>query len=152
METEPSDTFRMTGTLLLLVRSLEHRLREHSPDDLALADLSVLRQIQRGRDLPSAVARALQLDPGRVSRIVDGLVGRGYISREQDAVDRRCWHLSLTEAGKARLDMGRDDIRATMNDLLSGLSKPDRQALEMGLEAVRRDLELPITTSPASTR
>jgi DNA-binding MarR family transcriptional regulator len=146
---EPADPFRMAGTLLLLVRSLAHEFRQ-AEDDMDLADLSVLRQIERGRDLPSAVARALRLDPGRVSRIVDGLEKDGYVARRQDPNDRRCWHLHLTTEGAERLARGKDEIRAAMSALLQGLSEAELAALETGLESARRELEvaLPSKTDP----
>lgn len=138
---EASDPFRTVGTLLLLVRALAQQLRDEGADDLDLADVSVMRQIERGRDMPSAVARALRLDPGRVSRIVDGLERAGYVARRQDPDDRRCWHLHLTESGTERLQRGKGEIRSAMEALLRGLSDEDRAALEAGLEAARRDLE-----------
>jgi DNA-binding MarR family transcriptional regulator len=147
---EAADPFRMAGTLLLLVRSLAHDFRQ-SEDDMDLADLSVLRQIERGRDLPSAVARALRIDPGRVSRIVDRLEKDGYVARRQDPDDRRCWHLHLTAGGAERLARGKDEIRVAMSALLQGLSDDELAALETGLESVRRELETPVPskTNPA---
>jgi DNA-binding MarR family transcriptional regulator len=145
---ESADLFRMAGTLLLLVRSLSQELRELE-DDMDLADLSVLRQIERGRDMPSAIARGLRLDPGRVSRIVDQLEKAGYVARRQDADDRRRWHLQFTDAGVRRLVRGKDEIRAAMGALLQGLGHEDLAALETGLESVRRELErsLPATSA-----
>lgn len=147
---EPVDPFRMAGTLLLLVRSLAQEFRQ-AEDDMDLADLSVLRQIERGRDLPSAVARGLRIDPGRVSRIVDRLEKDGYVARWQDPDDRRCWHLQLTPEGAARLSRGKNEIRAAMNSLLQGLTDEDLAALETGLESVRRELDaaLPSKADPA---
>lgn len=137
---EPADPFRLAGTLLLLVRSLAHEFRQ-AEDDMDLADLSVLRQIERGRDLPSAVARGLRIDPGRVSRIVDRLEKDGYVARRQDLDDRRCWHLHLTSEGEERLTRGKNEIRAAMSTLLQGLSDKELTALETGLESARRELE-----------
>jgi DNA-binding MarR family transcriptional regulator len=140
----------MAGTLLLLVRSLAQTFRE-AEDDMDLADLSVLRQIERGRDLPSLVARGLRMDPGRVSRIVEGLEREGYIARSQDPDDRRRWHLQLTPDGRTRLGRGREEIRVAMSALLQGLSDEELAALERGLEAARRRLDsaLPATPEPA---
>lgn len=150
--TEESDPFRMAGTLLLLVRSLAQKFRE-AEDDMDLADLSVLRQIERGRDLPSLVARGLRMDPGRVSRIVDRLEREGFIARRQDQDDRRRWHLQLTEDGHRRLDRGKDEIRLAMSSLLAGLSDEDLAALETGLESARRQLDsvLPAATDPVQS-
>jgi DNA-binding MarR family transcriptional regulator len=99
--------------------------------------------------MPSAIARGLRLDPGRVSRIVDQLEKAGYVARRQDADDRRRWHLQLTDAGVRRLVRGKDEIRAAMGALLQGLGDEDLAALETGLESVRRELErsLPATSA-----
>jgi DNA-binding MarR family transcriptional regulator len=137
----------MTGTLLLLVRSLAQEFREYE-DDIDLADISVLRQIERGRDLPSLVARGLRMDPGRVSRIVDRLEREGLIAREQDRADRRRWHLQLTEDGTRRLARGKEEIRLAMGAVLEGLSEEDLAALEDGLEVARRQIESRLTLNP----
>lgn len=136
------DMLRLAATLLRMSRELDHDVRHASPNEpLSVADLSVMRQIERGRDLPSLVARALQLDPGRVSRITDTLVTLGYISRSEDQADRRRCRLELTPTGLERLRAGQSDVSAAMQRLLEGLSDAERQGLTHGLEGARRVLE-----------
>lgn len=136
------DVLRLASTLLLMARELDHEVRRASPNEpLSMADLSVLRQIGHGRDLPSLVARALRLDPGRVTRITDNLVNLGYVSRSEDQVDRRRSRLELTPPGLARLRAGQAEVSAAMHGLLEGLSEDERQALTLGLEGARRALE-----------
>lgn len=137
-----SDLLRMAGTLALLMRSLDQRVRAAGQAEaLSIADLSVLRQIERGVDLPSTVARALRLDPARLTHIADRLVERGYIERALDAEDRRRWRLRLTETGVARLRQGRADIMAIMDDVLAGITAEERAELAHALQAVRRVLD-----------
>lgn len=139
--TDP-DILRLAATLLRMSRELDHKVRQASREQsLSVADLSVMRQIERGRDLPSLVARALQLDPGRVSRITDTLVALGYIARSEDQTDRRRCRLELTPSGRARLRTGESDVSAAMQRLLEGLSDTERQGLTQGLEGARRALE-----------
>jgi MarR family transcriptional regulator for hemolysin len=128
------DALRMVGTLTRLSRTLDQRLRHASADDLSIIELSVLGQIERGIDLPSAVARVLQLDPARVTRITDRLVMLGYIEREADLGDRRRCHLRLTDAGRAELS-------TAVAELLAGLSDEERTGLMRGLESIRRVLD-----------
>jgi DNA-binding MarR family transcriptional regulator len=135
------DVLRIAGTLLLLVRALEQQLRLVSgAAALTVTELGVLGQIDRGVDLPSQVARAMRLDPARVTHVTDRLVERGYVARAIDANDRRCWRLLLTETGKQRLAEGRIDLKASMERLLEGLSETERAGLMEGLEGVRRGL------------
>jgi len=136
------DALRGAGTIVLLARALDQQLRlSAGPDAPAFADLSVLRQIERGVDLPSQVARALRLDPARVTHITDRLVAQGYIERTVDDADRRRWRLRLTTSGCARLKAGQDHLAASMDHLLTGLSDDERTGFLRGLEGVRRVLD-----------
>ena len=45
------------------------------------------------------VADRMNLSPSRITRIIDGLVKKGYILREIDREDRRNMKISLTEKG-----------------------------------------------------
>ncbi|MDQ2829920.1 MAG: MarR family winged helix-turn-helix transcriptional regulator [Chloroflexota bacterium] len=136
------DALRGAGTIVLLARTLDQQLRlSAAPDAPAFADLSVLRQIERGVDLPSQVARALRLDPARVTHITDRLVAQGYIERTVDDADRRRWRLRLTTSGCARLKAGQDHLAASMDHLLTGLSDDERAGFLRGLEGVRRVLD-----------
>ena len=138
-----SDALRMASTLLLLMRALDQQLRHDAPgDQLSLSELTVLRQVELGNDLPSSIARARRLDAGRVTRISDRLVALGYLERDMDASDRRRCRLRLTEPGRERLDAARVEISGRMASLLHGLSAEERASLAKGLEAVRRELDL----------
>ena len=138
MSTTP-DALYYAGTLLRLVRTLDQRLRAATgPDPLTTTELGVLGQIDHGVDLPSLLARALRLDPARVTHVADRLVARGYIAREVDPKDRRCWRLRLTPLGRQRLEEGRADVRAAMEVLLGGLTEEERAGFLRGLEGVRR--------------
>ena len=138
MSTTP-DALYYAGTLVRLVRALDQQLRAATgPDSLTTTELGVLGQIDHSVDLPSLLARTLRLDPARVTHVADRLVARGYIAREVDPKDRRCWRLRLTPLGRQRLEEGRADVRAVMEVLLGGLTEEERAGLLRGLEGVRR--------------
>src|SRR5437868_13978464 len=126
MSTTP-DALYYAGTLLRLVRALDQHLRAATgPDPLNTTELGVLGQIDHGVDLPSLLARTLRLDPARVTHVADRLAARGYIAREVDPKDRRCWRLHLTPLGRPRLEEGRADVRAAMDARLGGLAEEAR--------------------------
>jgi DNA-binding MarR family transcriptional regulator len=136
-----ADALREVGTLVLLLRAIDQRLRSGSgPDALTLAELGVLGQVARGSDSPSIVARTLRLDPARVTHLVDRLVEHGSITRGVDADDRRRWRLQLTAHGSESLAEGRATTRAAMEALLEGLTAEERDGLALGLEGARRVL------------
>jgi DNA-binding MarR family transcriptional regulator len=146
------DSLRVARTVLLLAHTLEGEIRHTSSDDLTVTDLSVLRRIHVGCDLPSSVARALRIDPARVTRLVDRLVELGYVIREGDLQDRRRWRLHLTARGEDRLAAGKEQVRHVMASLLGSLSDEERVGLTAGLQAVQRFLEedRTVTGTPAA--
>jgi DNA-binding MarR family transcriptional regulator len=139
MKVERTDTLATAAALTGFTRALNARLRETS-GGLTLADLQVLSGVKKGNDLSSTLARALLLDPPRVSRIVEGLVAEDYLQREADPEDRRRCRLRLTPGGVERLEEGRAALAAAMDDLLQGLTGEERDGLERAVPGMRRVL------------
>ena len=83
------------------VRPMYRRMLEH---DLSLAELVVLRQMQRGRMTVAEAAACLQLSPSAASRAVDRLVRDGLIRREENPDDRRQKLITMTAAGQRLVD------------------------------------------------
>ncbi|MGH2347621.1 MAG: MarR family winged helix-turn-helix transcriptional regulator [Chloroflexota bacterium] len=135
------DALWQVGTMLRLLRALDQQLRVTAPDAASLVELSVLSRIVHGIDLPSQVARALRMDPARVTHVVDRLVSIGALTRTIDPADRRCWRLGLTESGMAYLAEGKASMRAALEVLLAGLADDERAAFSAGLVGVRRVLD-----------
>ena len=91
----------------------------------------------------SAVAAALGIDEGYLSRILRGFARRGWLRRERSQVDARKTLLSLTSRGRrafAPLDARSEDgVRA----LLEPLSANDQAALTAAMGAIERVLGAP---------
>ena len=140
----PVDSIRITATLTRLLRLVDERLRLSADDQVGLTELGVLGAIESGIELPSAIARLMRLDPGRVTRVVDLLVKQGYIKRGVDAHDRRRCPLSLTVEGNDRLRDGRAIVTATMGSVVGKLEDDHRDNLISALDNLRAVLdELP---------
>jgi DNA-binding MarR family transcriptional regulator len=138
---EVGDSIRMVGTMLRFIRAVSSAFREQSGADLNLTDLSVLAQIERGSDLPSLVARRLQLDAPRVTRSTDRLVALGYVVRSEDPADRRRTRLEITASGREFLTTGRRAITAAVEGILSRVPDEDRAALSRVLGEIRAVLD-----------
>lgn len=82
------------------------------------------------------LAEQLDRSPSATSRLVDGLVRRGYLSRSEEVVDRRQRVLRLTGEGQALLSTV-DHARA---DQFLGVVRPmpmaDRALVAMGVAAL----------------
>jgi len=100
----------------------------------------VIFELARNDAAPSgAIADALGLDAGYLSRVLGALEERGLVSRTRSPDDRRRVLLSLTEDGHEALSTLNTAARARIRDLLSPLSDTDRarMAEAMGtIEAV----------------
>jgi MarR family transcriptional regulator, organic hydroperoxide resistance regulator len=82
------------------VRPMYRRMLDH---DLTLAELVVLRQMQRGSLTVAEAADCLQLSPSAASRAIDRLVRDGLIRREENPDDRRQKLITMTTAGRELL-------------------------------------------------
>lgn len=137
----PVDALRVTGTLTQLVRHVDGRLRSSVDDNLGVTELGVLGSIDRGIELPSAIARAMKLDPARVTRIVDGLERRGYIKRGVDREDRRRCPLSVTPDGRGVLEHGREVVSCTMDSIIARLPTEQQDGLIDAMDSIRTILD-----------
>jgi DNA-binding MarR family transcriptional regulator/GNAT superfamily N-acetyltransferase len=87
------------------------------------------------------IGAALGLDPGYLSRIIQGFDEAGLISRKPLEQDRRQYRLSLTAKGRqafAKIDRASHDEVAEM---LGALSEDDRRHLTSAMATIERLLE-----------
>ena len=133
------DALGLAGGLLKFARILDQQVRLARPEDgLNLAELSVLGAVAAGHDTPSAIARAVRLDPARITHISDRLVSLSYLRREPDQLDRRRWRMHLTTTGEKRAEDGRSDVDTSMRRLLVGLTQAEIDGMLRALEGIRR--------------
>lgn len=80
----------------------------------------------------------LRLDKSTVSRLVAGLVRKGYIERERDPANRRLDRLRLTDDGR----VAHRELAAAFHErhtaLLGAMTDDERAALRTGLAALLR--------------
>lgn len=86
---------------------------------------------------PSDLAVYLMLTRPSISKLVDQLVRRRLVERRTDAADRRRSVLSLTAAGRRRLDAHFDAARALVAERLAPLPPAQRTAVTRAMELLR---------------
>lgn len=147
----PSTTPAASGTsLALLFRQVRDAMWARMSDELARAghELSfsqymVLKKLAEGATRATELARAAELDPGAMSRLLDRLAERGLIARIADPDDRRALQVVLTEDGVASWGDIDQCGRRVRERALSGLSSREQQQLTRLLEQVRSNLSFP---------
>jgi DNA-binding MarR family transcriptional regulator len=122
------------------VRLLRMLRREDDESGLSGPRLSALSVIVRAGPVSLAnLASAEQVRPPTMSRIVDGLVEAGLITREAAPGDRRSVRIEATEEGRRLLASGQRAPRPSVDRNASGeIAESERRALARGIEILER--------------
>ena len=86
-----------------------------------------------------ALGRCVGMDPSSMVSTIDELEAKALVERRRDPNDRRAYALHITDAGHDTLTQGRVLARAAQDELLGGLSAPERAQLhELLLRVAQR--------------
>src|SRR6266571_1832991 len=123
-----------------------HLMRYVRAQDIALgvppAQLSALSVIVfGGKTSLSDLAKAEQVRPPTMSRIIDGLVRSGLVKRETDKKDRRSVIITATEKGTRMMHEGRGRREKRLLELLQPLHREEIDLLDRASEILARELK-----------
>jgi DNA-binding MarR family transcriptional regulator len=107
-----SDVTKATRALALAARSME---RAAAACDLSLAQFRVLALVAAGDERSSLLADRLAVAKPTITAVVDGLVDRGFITRQAVEGDRRSIRLRLTKTGTSALRGAEREMAAALN-------------------------------------
>jgi DNA-binding MarR family transcriptional regulator len=108
--------------------------------DLTFSQYITLKKLAEGYASVTDLARAAEVNPGAMTRLLDKLEARGLISREADASDRRALHIHLTPAGLVIWqDINQCGMRVRER-AMQGMDDAEREQLTRLLERVRDNL------------
>ncbi len=133
---------QLAGQLLEVVpaamRLIREEMRRSGRAELSVPQFRALGFINRhpGASL-TMLGDHIGLTLPSMSKLIDGLVGRGLIVREFDRGDRRRITLRLTSAGSSMLAAAHDSTRAYLAGLLADLTPEERQRVFQALEDLR---------------
>lgn len=111
-----------------LLRRVRRRDAESGIGPAQLSALSVA--VFDGPLTLGELARAEQVRPPTITRVVADLERAGLIERETDADDRRVIRVRATARGRAALRKGRERRIAELAAVLAGLTESERGVLE----------------------
>lgn len=114
-------------------------LREHGLSMPQIATMQLIRA--EGAQTVSAIAEHLNLSLGATSHLVERLVQKDLVGRDEDPADRRQKLVTLTSSGRtlvAELDRRAADA---MEALLETVPEASRRALYDAVDEVLRDLQ-----------
>lgn len=125
---------QLMDTVPLIMRTLRQEIRSRRPGEFSVPQFRVLAFLRRNEGATlSDVTNHIGLMRPTMSKMIDGLVRRGWVDREGDERDRRCIHLSLTEQGLAAINAARDETRQKLARMLKALSPADQSVIEQAM-------------------
>jgi DNA-binding MarR family transcriptional regulator len=131
-----------TDELLAIVR----RFGTVERDAVCCADVTVKQcvALQLLLDEPLAVgalAERMGVTPGATTRLVDGMIGRGWLERRRDPDDRRRVLLDLTEDGRGEAEYLRGITEEVVGAVVEELPEGERGAILGALQRLREAFE-----------
>ena len=150
METTRPCASASGSSLGLLFRQVRDAMWARMADELARAghELSfsqyiTLKKLALGATSATELARAAELNPGAMTRLIDKLIERGLVERHADPDDRRVVRIRLSEQGEAiwrDIDQCGNRVRERA---MSGMDEAERLQFIRVLEQVRDNLSFP---------
>jgi len=129
-------------TFNLLARCQEKEAFLAEEHSLFPAEFKCLRLLEHDETLNNKeIAKRMNLSPSRLTRIVDGLVKKGYMQRMIDPDDRRNMKLSLSRRGKmltTKLEKAYVDIH---HEILLDIDTSQHEPLIVAMENLLRAIE-----------
>ena len=114
-------------------------MRQQSGEGLTPSQNSALASIERNGALtPSELASIERIQRPTATRILNGLLDAGLVTRETDATDRRIARVKVTREGAAMLQRGRSRRTAYLARRLERLDLDELALLERATELIER--------------
>ena len=111
--------------------------------DLTFSQYITLKKLATGTAGVTDLARAAEVNPGAMTRLLDKLEAKGLVTRTADPDDRRATNIGLTDAGqRIWLDINQCGMRVR-EQAMAGMTEADRSQLTRLLEQARDNLQPP---------
>jgi DNA-binding MarR family transcriptional regulator len=118
----------------LAFRVIRAELRKYGAREMSVPQYRSLAFVYRNEGTSlSEVGNHIGLTLPTMSMLVDGLVVRGLLNRRTDPKDRRRMTLTLTEAGRARLESARAATLTNLEERFRKLPASDRATITLAM-------------------
>ena len=134
MEVEPprveDDDLDLVVQLRTAITRLSRRLRQESLGAISPAQASALAMVSRlGSPTLGELARAEQIQPPTMTRLIAGMEERGLVERASEPTDRRVVRITITPTGRHELERIRQTKTAFLARRLEGIPASQRDQL-----------------------
>lgn len=136
---EPNEIAKkLLETIPASMNWIRTEMRSTMDDELTVPQFRILASIYRGKNVACDIAKTQGTSQAAMSKMIDGLVAKGYVKREANIDDRRHFHLNLTNVGDAFFKKTRKHAQSNLKEQISCLDDSDREDLARGLIALEK--------------
>ena len=125
-------------TVPAIIRFIRSEMRSHRGADLSVPQFRTLALLSRSQGASlSLVAEFLGLSLPAASRLVDGLVKKGLVTRQIPASNRRQVALSVSARGRATWEVARQATQQRLAEVIAPLSVAQRSRIQEAMHVLR---------------
>ena len=129
---------QILATIPMVMHAVISEMRGQRPTGLSLPQFRALAFLRHHENESlSELAEHFGLTLPTISKLIDGLVKRGYVERETSSSDRRCVVLKLTENGKSILKAAGQAARAWITEMLKTLSLTEQKEVIKAMDLLQ---------------
>lgn len=144
----------LLGTLIhdvahLLRHEIDKRLQRHNLTRVKWLALGIVSN--RPLLTQAELAAEMELGNAAVGRLIDRLVERGFVVRQEDPNDRRAYRLVITNEARTLLERLDGTARHIRRDLLEGIGREQITQMNAGLSKLKNNLKHCAVVALAST-
>jgi len=122
----------------VIMKDIRSEMRTRRSPDLTVPQFRTLAFVDRNRGTSlSAVANHMGLTLPSTSKLVDGLLDRGMLTREDNPADRRRVKLGVTNHGLRILETSRRGTLMYLTGKIASLSTDEREVIVKAMKAMR---------------
>jgi len=122
----------------VVMREIRSQMRSRRSLDLTIPQFRTLAFVNRNKGSSLyEVSDHMGLTPPSVSTLVDGLIERGMMTREEHPADRRRVRLVVTSHGRAILEAATRETLTYLAKKLSNVTPDNREVIVKAMEILR---------------
>ena len=149
---EPSQ--ELLDVIPAVMREIRSQMRSHTPEVLTVPQFRALGFVNRNSGATlSDLAAHIGLTLPSASRMVEALITRGLMTREEHPLDRRRVKLTVTERGRSLVSASKAETLAFLSEKLAGVGEGDKESVVRAMKVLRKIFPpKPAATVPDSRR
>lgn len=135
---DPHDALELAMSRLFRLRGVLDSSQVVPGIGVSASESMALGHLVAGETTQQELGAHLGLEKSTVSRLVDGMVQKGWVEKGRDPDNRRYQKLVLTPAGQVAAGQIMHAMRERHSRWIASLSPAERDALSIGLTALVR--------------